>query len=199
MDCSPPGSSVRGILQARILEWVAISSSRGSSRPRDQTHISCIGRWILLPLNHLGSLYVPDPRVGTVDVKTNKAKLLLSNLIKRQLIPKPRDQCYWGDQIPLLAQDSLVLALQSLILDNSSVLGERGHLVTLDVTEHCVWAGAGMGRWGLVEKRSGTSQRMLCLSVEGLEFFRSKMEARGPGKSIPGGRTRKELSLGGEG
>ena len=37
MDCSPPGSSVHGILQARILEWVAISFSRGSSRPRDQT------------------------------------------------------------------------------------------------------------------------------------------------------------------
>ena len=35
MDCSPPGSSVYGILQARILEWVAIASSRGSSRPRD--------------------------------------------------------------------------------------------------------------------------------------------------------------------
>ena len=34
-DCSPPGSSVHGILQARTLEWVAISSSRGSSRPRD--------------------------------------------------------------------------------------------------------------------------------------------------------------------
>ena len=40
MDCSPPGSSVQGILQARILEWVAISFSRGSSRPRDGTHIS---------------------------------------------------------------------------------------------------------------------------------------------------------------
>ena len=35
MDCSPPGSSVQGILQARILEWVAISSSRVSSQPRD--------------------------------------------------------------------------------------------------------------------------------------------------------------------
>ena len=33
MNCSPPGSSVHGILQARILEWVAISSSRGSSQP----------------------------------------------------------------------------------------------------------------------------------------------------------------------
>ena len=37
---SPPGSSVHGILQARILEWVAISSSRGSSGPRDEAHIS---------------------------------------------------------------------------------------------------------------------------------------------------------------
>ena len=42
MDCSPPGSSVHGILQARILERVAISFSRGSSGPRDQTRISCI-------------------------------------------------------------------------------------------------------------------------------------------------------------
>ena len=41
MDCSPPGSSVHGIFQARVLEWVAISSSRGSSRPRDWTHVSC--------------------------------------------------------------------------------------------------------------------------------------------------------------
>ena len=42
MDCSPPGSSVHGISQARILEWVAISFSRGSSQPRDGTHVSCI-------------------------------------------------------------------------------------------------------------------------------------------------------------
>ena len=42
MDCSLPGSSVHGILQARVLEWVAISFSRGSSQPRDQTLVSCI-------------------------------------------------------------------------------------------------------------------------------------------------------------
>ena len=47
MDCSPPGSSVCGILQARILEWVAISFSRGSSQPRGRTCIFCTGRWIL--------------------------------------------------------------------------------------------------------------------------------------------------------
>ena len=39
MDCSPPGSSVHGILQARILEWVAMPSYSGPSRPRDQTHV----------------------------------------------------------------------------------------------------------------------------------------------------------------
>ena len=42
MDASPLGSSVYGILQARILEWVAISFSRGSSQPMDQTWVSCI-------------------------------------------------------------------------------------------------------------------------------------------------------------
>ena len=43
MDCSPPGFSVHGISQARILEWVAISFSRSSQSP-DQTHVSCTGR-----------------------------------------------------------------------------------------------------------------------------------------------------------
>ena len=45
-DCSPPGSSVPGIFQAIVLERIAISFSRGSSRSRDGTHISCIDRWI---------------------------------------------------------------------------------------------------------------------------------------------------------
>ena len=50
MDCSLPGSSVHGILQAGKLKWVAVPSSRGSSRPGDQTlisYVSCIGRWVL--------------------------------------------------------------------------------------------------------------------------------------------------------
>ena len=42
MDCSLPGSSVDGISQARILEWVAMPSSMGSSQPRDRTGVSCI-------------------------------------------------------------------------------------------------------------------------------------------------------------
>ena len=48
MDCSPPGSSVPGILQARLLERVAIPFSRRSSQPRDRTQVSCIaGRFFI--------------------------------------------------------------------------------------------------------------------------------------------------------
>ena len=53
MDCSPPGASVHGILQARTLEWVAVPSSRGSSQTRDWTcllYVSCIGQWVLYHL-----------------------------------------------------------------------------------------------------------------------------------------------------
>ena len=58
MDCSLPRSSDHGILQARILKWVAKPSSRGSSRLRDRTcisYVSCTGRWVLDHRCHLGS------------------------------------------------------------------------------------------------------------------------------------------------
>ena len=61
MDCSPPDSSVHGIFQARILEWVAISFSRGSSWTRDRTCVSCvpcIGRWIIY---HSAPWEAPSP------------------------------------------------------------------------------------------------------------------------------------------
>ena len=83
MDCSPPGSSVHGILQARILEWVAISFSRESSWPREITHVSCIaGRWSgSLLLSHWGS-----PRTNFKDsawpwnlLKGKKEEIILVN------------------------------------------------------------------------------------------------------------------------
>ena len=58
MDYSPPGSSIHGIFQAKILECIDMSSSRGFSRPGDWTHIClCVlnCRWILYPLSYLGS------------------------------------------------------------------------------------------------------------------------------------------------
>ena len=61
VDHSPPGSSVNGILQARLLEWVVIPPSRRSSWPRNQipiTSISCIGKQVLYHCCHLGSQIV---------------------------------------------------------------------------------------------------------------------------------------------
>ena len=73
MNCSPPGSSVHGIFQARILEQVAVSYSRDSFWPRDQTHVfcvSCIGKQILYhcatweaPLYSIGN-YIPYPVIS---------------------------------------------------------------------------------------------------------------------------------------
>ena len=60
MDCSPPDSFDHGILQARILEWVAISYSRGSSQPSDWTWVSCIAGGFL-PWNHWGSQPLSSP------------------------------------------------------------------------------------------------------------------------------------------
>ena len=101
MDCSPPGSSVHRIFQARVLVWVAMPSSRGSSRPRDWTHVSyvsCIGRWVLYhscatweaPLGRewhekarrlLESRYWKEGegnlRVGWVDIGLQRMKLLV--------------------------------------------------------------------------------------------------------------------------
>ena len=95
MDCSPPGSSVHGILQARTLEWVAIPFSRGSFRPRGQTHVFLAGgfftteppgkppntvvtaayrvlnmceasTWLTLPAQlHCVCVLMPSPRHGT--------------------------------------------------------------------------------------------------------------------------------------
>ena len=67
MEGSLSGSSVHGIFQAKILEWVVISSSRGSSKPRDQTWISCIsylGRWI--------HYHLESPQVKNIYVQITK-------------------------------------------------------------------------------------------------------------------------------
>ena len=60
LHCILLSSSVHGILQARILEWVAISFSKGSFWPRDQTCVSCIIRWILYPLAPSGKPHQPS-------------------------------------------------------------------------------------------------------------------------------------------
>ena len=95
MGCSSPGSSVHGILQARILEWVAMSSPRGSSQPRNWTRvsfISCIGRQILYHSSHLGRpLNVPI----TSSLSTSAPSLLAAWECHSALGPHPRALTPW--------------------------------------------------------------------------------------------------------
>ena len=82
IDWSSPGSSVHDIIQARILKWVAISFSRGTSHPRDQTHASCItGR----------SLPSEPPGKPTMDLSIRKTKYSfcqcsVKNILVKELI-----------------------------------------------------------------------------------------------------------------
>ena len=62
MDCSLSGSSVHGIFQARVLEWIAISFSRGSSQTRKQNRVSCIAGRGFYRLSHQGSLLKEIPK-----------------------------------------------------------------------------------------------------------------------------------------
>ena len=99
VDCSPPASSVHGILLASILDWVAMTSSRSSSWPRDRTrvsYVSCIGRRVLYHQHHLGSprlssapilMLLPAPRLpvfvklkGSVK-KTQKAGVIIHKVL----------------------------------------------------------------------------------------------------------------------
>ena len=85
MDCSPPGSSFHGILQARILEWVAIPFSRGSSRRKDWTLVSCIGRQICY---HQATREAPHPLNPRIkfgwDRESEALKNGISTLIESQ-------------------------------------------------------------------------------------------------------------------
>ena len=63
MDCSPLGSSAHGILQAKILEWVAIFFSRVSSRPKNRTQLSCIAGRFFYQLRHEGSTFKSEVKV----------------------------------------------------------------------------------------------------------------------------------------
>ena len=70
MDYSPPGSFVPGILQAKIMEWVAMPSSKGSFRPRDRTYVSCLLHW-----QAGSSLLVPPGKPNSSSYKgTNPSK-----------------------------------------------------------------------------------------------------------------------------
>ena len=76
MDCSPPGSSICGILQARILEWVAISSSKGSSWLTDKTHASCV-------FCIAGRFFIPESKVSNTLDQFSKPGSLCTRRCKK--------------------------------------------------------------------------------------------------------------------
>ena len=83
MNCSPPGSSSHGILQARILEWVAIPFSRGSSQPRDRTPVShTAGRFFTVWATREACLKLSE----TFNLKQKKQKQYLWSTIKESTI-----------------------------------------------------------------------------------------------------------------
>ena len=60
VDCSPPGSSIHGILQARTLRWAAVSFSRGSFWSRNRIHVFCTGRWVFYCWATREALIIPN-------------------------------------------------------------------------------------------------------------------------------------------
>ena len=99
-DCSPPGSSVHGILQARILEWVAIYSPRESSQPRDQTCISCItGRFFTTELQwkpHSGNIYTTSKHFNSKCFSPTRKRVVRTALDSKEIKPmNPKGNQPW--------------------------------------------------------------------------------------------------------
>ena len=118
-DYSPPGSSVHGILQARILDWVAISFSRGSSLPRDQTWVSCIASGFFTNQATRESLFITDFPGGTSKEPTCQCRRcwLLS-------IPYQRGYLSWTKLTPSIPHPFLpwVNVTRSPFVPGSAVL-----------------------------------------------------------------------------
>ena len=97
MDCHKPGSSVYGILQARILEWVAISSSRKSSQPRDQTLLSPVASALQadsLPLSHWRS-WTKTTKHKTSSIRHYWGKLtVMGPVAYRKIYPNKRPTAF---------------------------------------------------------------------------------------------------------
>ena len=127
MDCSPPGSSVHEISQARIVEWVSISFSGGSFWPKDQTHvswISCIGRQIL---------YHCTTREAPQDLITVMKPLKIH--IQRSLITTP----YW----PLSIHQDLVFCVKIYKMPSGASLAVQCLKLCLQMQGLQVWSLAG--------------------------------------------------------
>ena len=89
MNCSPPGSSVHEILQARILEWVApVGSLRGSSQPTGEAHVSCIAGGFLIaePLGNSCYWIIVGPKFNIIGVLVRKGKFVWQQIGRRNTL-----------------------------------------------------------------------------------------------------------------
>ena len=111
MHCGLPGSSVHGISQARILELVAISFSRGSSPSKDQTHASCIGRRIL----YTESPGKPNSCSRSSHFLCRGPLLLPCSIVFLGLL------CHFSHFLGLIASTSLMLIITSMLMTLRSV------------------------------------------------------------------------------
>ena len=125
MECSLPSTPLHGILQARILKWIAMPSSRGSSQPKDQTrisYVSCIGRWVLYHQCHLGSpVVLTQNKVGDVS-----GILCTSTAGGMGLIPG------WGTNLPPMQETQVQCLgqedpLEKGMATHSSILPGESH------------------------------------------------------------------------
>ena len=124
---SPPGSSVHGILQARILEWVAISFTRGSAWPRDGTHISCTGRWIL---NHWATRKAPCT-ASTVHKTSQSWRHVREGGIRHSYFPGDKSEALRSWLVPL--QGLLPSEAMGFPLGQTWTPGaDKGYLTVLD-------------------------------------------------------------------
>ena len=141
MDCSQPGFSVHGILQARILEWVAISFSRGSSWPGDWTQVSCIAGRVF---THWGMREAVELEFALMPLSSSRSPLLPFRTFR---IQSENTSCH--PSLPL----RLVPILRRQCTDHLGKLSidpDHFHLVSLVPTPlqifqwfslfaHCIW------------------------------------------------------------
>ena len=123
VDDSPPGSSVYGIIQGRILAWIAISFPRGSSWPRDQTCISCSGSC------GTGRFFIAEPLGKPLSIihynYLRDLQLLLRNLKQVTLIPKQEVSFSFSSYKK--GRVTLMKNLKCEFLNTSSKLWESRH------------------------------------------------------------------------
>ena len=112
MDCSPPGASVHGIFLATILEWIAISSSRGSSQPRNRTHISCFGS-VFFTTKPLGNPFQKLPGVNSFPCPGlfSVVIVFISNIVKYIFLTV----FHFGYFPPIIISSSILDIVDSII------------------------------------------------------------------------------------